>query len=107
MDTDEFRKLGHEVVDWLADYLSTLDEKPVAPAVSPQSVRALFEEPLPQQGMPAEEILKELQAKLLPNCVHVSHPGYFGLITPTPTPVGILGDFITSALNQNAGSYVI
>ena len=107
MDTNEFRKFGHQVVDWLSDYLSTLDEKSVAPSASPQSVRALFDEPLPQHGMAADNILKELEAKLLPNCVHVSHPGYFGLITPTPTPVGILGDFITSALNQNVGSYVI
>ncbi len=107
MDTNEFRKFGHDVVDWLADYLSSLDETPIAPSAPPQSVRALFDEPIPERGMRADDILKELQAKLLPNCVHVSHPGYFGLITPTPTPVGILGDFITSALNQNAGSYVI
>ncbi|HEV8376047.1 MAG TPA: aminotransferase class I/II-fold pyridoxal phosphate-dependent enzyme, partial [Candidatus Polarisedimenticolia bacterium] len=49
----------------------------------------------------------ELNEKILPYCAQVNHPGYFGLITPTPTPVGILGDFIASALNQNVGAYSI
>src|SRR5438105_1375129 len=107
MDAKEFRNVGHQVVDLLADYLASIDQKPITPHVEPGTVRGLFDEPLPQRGIAAEEILKEIRDKLLPNCVHVSHPGYFGLITPTPTPVGILGDFIASAINQNPGSYVI
>jgi glutamate/tyrosine decarboxylase-like PLP-dependent enzyme len=48
-----------------------------------------------------------LSEKLLPNCTHVNHPGYFGLITPSPSPMGILGDFLASALNQNLGTYTV
>ncbi len=107
MDATEFRNVGHQVVDLLADYLASVDQKQITPNVNPETVRALFDEPLPQRGSMAEDILKELEEKLLPNCVHVSHPGYFGLITPPPTPAGILGDFIAAALNQNPGSYVI
>ena len=107
MDATEFRNAGHLVVDLLADYLASVDQKRITPDIDPEKVRALFDEPMPQHGIAAEDILKELQQKLLPNCVHVSHPGYFGLITPTPTPAGILGDFIAAALNQNPGSYVI
>lgn len=107
MDENEFRNVGHQVVDLLADYLASVDRKPIAPRTDPGNLKALFEEELPKQGTAAEHVLKELQEKLLPNCVHVNHPGYFGLITPTPTPVGILADFIVSALNQNIGTYVI
>ncbi|MCI0532445.1 MAG: pyridoxal-dependent decarboxylase, partial [candidate division Zixibacteria bacterium] len=45
--------------------------------------------------------------KLVPNCCHVSHPGYFGFITPTPLPVGILADTLCSTLNQNVGTYSV
>jgi len=45
--------------------------------------------------------------KLLPYCTHVGHPVYTGLITPSPYPVGVIGDFICSALNQNLGVYSI
>src|SRR2546427_1885330 len=107
MDAKEFRNVGHQVVDLLADYMASIDQKPITSQVEPGILRRLFDEPLPQRGMAAEDILKEVRDKLLPNCVHVSHPGYFGLITPTPAPVGILGDFIASAINQNPGSYVI
>ena len=70
-------------------------------------MHALFDEPLPQEGLPIDAVLGELRSRLLPYCTHVNHPGYFGLITPTPAPAGILGDFIASALNQNLGDYTI
>jgi glutamate/tyrosine decarboxylase-like PLP-dependent enzyme len=107
MDETEFRNCGHRIVDLLADYLASVDRKPLAPSSEPANVRSLFDEPLPRVGVDTDAILKELEDKLLPNCVHVNHPGYFGLMTPTPMPVGILADFITSALNQNIGTYVI
>jgi aromatic-L-amino-acid decarboxylase len=107
MDENEFRTMGHRVVDLLADYLASIEDRLLSPRTEPATLQALFNEALPQQGTAPQAILSELEQKLLPNCVHVSHPGYFGLITPTPTPVGILADFIASALNQNIGSYVI
>ena len=107
MDENEFRTMGHRVVDLLADYLASIEDRLLSPRTEPATLQALFNEALPQQGSAPQAILSELEQKLLPNCVHVSHPGYFGLITPTPTPVGILADFIASALNQNIGSYVI
>jgi hypothetical protein len=52
-------------------------------------------------------VLHEIQEKLLPYCTQVGHPGYMGLITPSPNPVGVVADFICSALNQNIGAYSI
>jgi glutamate/tyrosine decarboxylase-like PLP-dependent enzyme len=54
-----------------------------------------------------EKVLQELEEKVLSNCTNVGHPGYMGLITPSPNPVGIIADFICSALNQNIGAYTI
>jgi aromatic-L-amino-acid decarboxylase len=107
MDDLEFRPLAHRVVDLLADYLESLEHHPVTPQDPPERIRALFDEPLPRRGSDGAAVLEELQEKLFPYCVHVNHPGYFGLITPTPTPLGILGDFIASTINQNVGSSTI
>jgi aromatic-L-amino-acid decarboxylase len=107
MDPREFRQAAHEVVDLLAEYLERIEERPVFPDVEPRTLNQLFAEPLPQQPEPMDAILQELQKKLLPYCTHVGHPGYMGLITPSPNPVGVLGDFIASALNQNLGAYTI
>ena len=107
MDAKEFRSSGHRVVDLLADYLDHIEEKRVFPAVDPRTVNQLFAEALPQNPSSADSVLDELENKLLPYCTHVGHPGYMGLITPTPNPVGVIADFVCSALNQNVGAYSI
>ncbi len=107
MDPKEFRELGHEVVDLLADYLDHIEEKRVFPDVDACTVNRLFTEPLPQDPSSPSRVLDELKDKLLPYCTNVGHPGYMGLITPSPNPVGIVADFICSAINQNVGAYSI
>jgi glutamate/tyrosine decarboxylase-like PLP-dependent enzyme len=107
MDAKEFQTFGHQVVDLLSEYLESIEDKPVFPDADPKFINGLFEEPLPDNPEPFEEVLQELREKLHPYCTHVCHPGYMGLITPSPNPVGVIGDFICSALNQNLGVYSI
>ncbi len=104
---NEFRAHGHRVVDILADYFASLDARPLFPTVTPAELERLFDEPLPREASPPEDVIAEVESKLLPYCTHVGHPGYFGLITPSPLPVGALGDLIASAVNQNLGAYTI
>jgi aromatic-L-amino-acid decarboxylase len=107
MDPREFREFGHRVVDLLSDYFEHIEENRVFPDVEPTFLTSLFDEPLPERSIPAEQVLHEIQEKLLPYCTQVGHPGYMGLITPSPNPVGVVADFICSALNQNIGAYSI
>ncbi|MGC2108205.1 MAG: aminotransferase class I/II-fold pyridoxal phosphate-dependent enzyme, partial [Candidatus Korobacteraceae bacterium] len=95
------------VVELLADYLDHIEDKRVFPDAEPRTVNHLFTEPLPEEPASSESVLSEVEAKLLPYCTNVGHPGYMGLITPSPNPVGIIADFICSALNQNVGAYSI
>lgn len=105
MHTPEFRAAGHRIVDLLADYLEQVEDAPLFPNISPKELATLFDEPLPETPSTLASIMDELESQVLPNCTQINHPGYFGLITPTPTPVGVLGDLIASALNQNVGVY--
>jgi aromatic-L-amino-acid decarboxylase len=107
MDQKEFRDVGHRVVDLLAEYLEGIGDKRVFPDVEPRTANQLFTEGLPEGPTSLDRVLQEVEEKLLPYCTNVGHPGYMGLITPSPNPVGILGDFICSALNQNIGAYSI
>ncbi len=107
MDPKEFRQVGHQVVDLLAEYFDHIEEKRVFPDVEPRHLNDLFAEPLPQQPSTPQAVIAELEEKLLPYCTHVGHPGYMGLITPSPNPVGVIADFICSAINQNVGAYSI
>jgi glutamate/tyrosine decarboxylase-like PLP-dependent enzyme len=107
MDASEFRSMGHELVDWIAGYLDGVESLPLFPDVKPEALDALFAERPPRGPLPPERVMAEVREKLIPYCAHVNHPGYLGLITPTPTPVGILGDLLASALNQNLATYSI
>ncbi len=107
VNLDEFRKTGHQLIEWIAEYLQHIEEEPLFPQVEPKELEELFAEPLPQEPTSSEQIINELNLKLMPHCCQVNHPGYFGLITPTPLPVGILADLLCSALNQNVGTYSV
>jgi aromatic-L-amino-acid/L-tryptophan decarboxylase len=107
MDPNEFRQTGHRVVDLLAEYLEHIETRRVFPDVEPRTLAQLFAEPLPQDPHPVAGVVSEVEEKLFPYCTNVGHPGYMGLITPSPNPVGIIADFICSALNQNIGAYTI
>lgn len=107
MNYDEFRQTGHYLVDYIADYLSRVADKPLFPAVEPSFLYDLFDEGIPETGKPLQAVQQELEEKMMPYLAHVNHPGYMGLITPSPNPAGILADFLASAINQNLGAYSI
>lgn len=107
MDYNEFRKAGHYLIDYIADYLQNVNDKPLFIDAAPSFLNQLFEEPIPTDPKSLASIQKILEEKLIPYCTHVNHPGYMGLITPSPNPAGILGDLLATALNQNLGAYSI
>jgi len=107
MNYDEFRTAGHNLVDYVADYLQNVSSKPLFNPVEPALIYDLFDEKIPDDPKSLADIQKLLDKKLMPYCTHVNHPGYMGLITPSPNPAGILSEFFAAALNQNLGAYSI
>ena len=107
MDYTEFKTAGHVLVDYITDYLKSVERLQLFNPVEPEYLYDLFDEKIPDQPKSLNEIHQTLLDKLIPYCTHVNHPGYMGLITPTPNPAGILAEFLTSALNQNIGAYSI
>lgn len=107
MNYDEFRSAGHNLVDFIANYLQNISNRPLFNPVEPSVLYDLFDEKIPDDPKSLPDIQRLLEKKLLPYCTHVNHPGYMGLITPSPNPAGILSEFLVAALNQNLGAYSI
>ena len=107
MNYNEFRDAGHYLIDYIANHLQHVQDKPLFPNVEPALLYELFDERVPNEPKSLSTIQKLLEEKLMPYCTHVNHAGYLGLITPTPNPAGILGDLLAAALNQNLGVYSI
>ena len=107
MQYNEFREAGHYLIDYIAGYLEHAKEKPLFANAEPSFLYELFNEPVPENAHALKDIQQTLENKLIPYCTDLSHPGYMGLITPSPNPAGILGDLLAAALNQNLGVYTI
>jgi aromatic-L-amino-acid/L-tryptophan decarboxylase len=107
MNYDEFKTAGHNLVDYIADYLQNVPKKPLFNPIEPSYLYDMFDEKIPDSPQSLPEIQKLIEEKVIPYCTHVNHPGYMGLITPSPNPAGILAELLASALNQNIGAYSI
>lgn len=107
MEYNEFREAGHYLIDFITDYLENVNKNPLFADAAPSFLNELFDEQIPNDPKSLKLIQKILEEKLIPYCTHVNHPGYMGLITPSPNPAGILGDLLAAALNQNLGAYSI
>lgn len=106
MDGDEFRRLGYQVVDDVADFLDSLSQRPVSPGAEPPEIRALLgDPPLPEQGAPASALLAETVQLLAENSVFNGHPRFMGYITSSAAPVGALAELIAAAINANVGGW--
>src|ERR1043166_5725832 len=73
----EHERLGRMVTEIVADYARSLDAAPVSPAAPPAKLEALFDEPLPQEGVSAEEIFEKLRRDVLPHLMDIPNPRVF------------------------------
>jgi len=109
MDAATFKALGHALVDQIADLLAAVPGGPVTRDFTPPTIREALDlsSPLPEQGADAADLLARLPGPLFAHSLFNAHPRFFGYITAPPAPIGILGDFLASALNPNVGSWIL
>jgi aromatic-L-amino-acid decarboxylase len=102
MHPDEFRRYGHEVVDWIAEFLAHPERHRVLPDVRPgQTADALPVSP-PEHGEPMEAILRDFEQTIVPGLTQWNHPGFLAYFANTSSGPGILGEMLAAAVNNNA-----
>jgi aromatic-L-amino-acid decarboxylase len=109
MDAETFKVLGHALVDQLADLMASVPARPVAPGHAPSAIRDALDlaAALPEHGTEPSALLSETARRLFDHSLFNAHPRFFGYITAPPAPIGVLGDFMASALNANVGSWTL
>jgi aromatic-L-amino-acid decarboxylase len=101
MSSEEFRRAGHEVVDWIADYLAGVGEYPVLAQVQPGQLADALPAHAPECGEPMEQILEDFRTQIVPGITHWNHPRFFAYFGITGSGPGILGEMLSAALNVN------
>lgn len=101
MSPDEFRRAGHEVVDWIADYLANIREYPVLPFKKPGDLVDALPKSAPDCGEPIGRILADFRERIVPDVTHWNHPRFHAYFSVSASAPGILGEMLTAALNIN------
>ena len=105
---DEFRRVGHELIDRIARHLETLSERPITAGDAPGDVRELIGQgALPDGGSDPGVLLDRTAQLLFDHSLFNLHPRFWGYITGSPAPLGMLGDLLASGVNPNVGAFVL
>ncbi len=98
MTPEEFRKAGHELIDWIADYRGDIEKRPVRAQVEPGDVRQRFSPDPPEMPVSPMQLLRELDQNIIPGVTQVQHPMHFGWFPSNASLASVLGDIASSGL---------
>jgi aromatic-L-amino-acid/L-tryptophan decarboxylase len=109
MAPEEFRRLGHDLVDRIAAFMSRMPTGRVKPDETGAFVRAELraDHKLPESGEDAGVLLERAANLLFDHSLFNGHPKFFGYITSSPAPIGVLGDLLAGAVNPNCGAWTL
>jgi len=102
MSSEDFRRYGHQVVEWIADYLSHPERYPVLSQNQPDQVKNALPAKAPEHGEAMEALLADLDRVIVPGITHWNHPGFLAYFATTGSAPGILGEMLSAAFNVNA-----
>lgn len=98
MTPEEFRRLGHQLIDRIADYRSNVANLPVMAQVEPGQLKAALPKEPPQQAESFESVFEDVDQLIMPGLSHWQHPSFFGYFPSNGTLSSVLGDYLSTGL---------
>jgi glutamate/tyrosine decarboxylase-like PLP-dependent enzyme len=105
---DEFRSIGHSLVDSIADFLQRLPQAPTSTSLMPDSLRSVLgQRAMPENGTAIAPVIEEFSKKFFEHSTHNGSPRFFGYITSSAAPIGALAEMLAAAVNPNCGAWAL
>ena len=98
MNNDDFRRHAHEMVDWMADYLDTVHERPVRAQVEPGEIAAQLPVIPPESGEAMDDIMADFEKIVVPGITHWQHPRFFAYFPSNVSPPSVLAEMLASTM---------
>ena len=98
MNTSNFRKHAHELVDWMADFLENIESFPVKSPVTPGEIIAQLPENPPDAPQPFSQIMADFQHIIVPGMTHWQHPNFHAYFPANSSPPSVLAEMLTATL---------
>ncbi|RFF28041.1 MULTISPECIES: pyridoxal-dependent decarboxylase [unclassified Wenzhouxiangella] len=105
MDSNEFRRHAHALVDWMADYIDTIEEHPVKARVAPGEIAEQLPTKGPQAGEDMAAILADFRELVLPGMTHWQHPMFMGYFPANSSYPSVLAEMLTATLGAQCMSW--
>lgn len=102
MPAEEFRKHGHDLVDWIANYFEHIGEYPVLSQVEPNWLTESLPSEPPEKGEDFAAVLSDVDKLILPAVTHWNHPNFHGLFSTSTSSVGVFGEMLAAAFDMKA-----
>ncbi|MCY7377309.1 MAG: aminotransferase class I/II-fold pyridoxal phosphate-dependent enzyme [Pyrinomonadaceae bacterium] len=102
MSAADFRRVGHQIIDWIADYSENVENLPVLSQVEPNWLKNNLPKHAPENGEDFAEILKDVDKLILPAITNWNHPNFHGLFSTSTSAAGIFGELLAAAFDQKA-----
>jgi aromatic-L-amino-acid decarboxylase len=102
MPSEDFRRYGYEIVDWIANYFEHLDEYPVLSQIEPDWLKSNLPESAPEKGENFGDVLKDVDRLIFPAVTHWNHPNFHGLFSTSTSSVGVFGEMLSAAFDMKA-----
>ena len=100
MPADEFRAVGYELVDWIADYFDRLEEFPVLSQIEPGWLKENLPDSPPENGEDFDNVLADIDRLILPAVTHWNHPNFHGLFSTSTSSVGVFAEMLAAAFDM-------
>ncbi len=105
---EEFRKIGYRLIDDISDFINSIDKKPVTKSESPRQIQNILGiSSLPENGIPAAELISKTTDLLFNHSLFNGHPKFLGYITSSAAPIGALADLLAASVNPNVGAHIL
>lgn len=108
INKEEFRKIGHKLIDDISNFISNIDKMPVTVNEGPSQLQNILgNTSLPENGKSASELISRATDLLLHHSLFNGHPKFLGYITSSASPISALADLLAAAVNPNVGAHIL
>jgi len=101
MPSEEFKKYGYKLIDWVSDYLDNIELNPVLAQVKPGDIKSQLPKEAPARNESFDEMINDLNKIIMPGVTHWNHPNFMAYFNSTSSGPGILGELLAAAINAN------
>lgn len=98
MSSEEFRRHGHALIDWIADYQHRVEDLPVMAQVEPGDIARMLPDAAPEEAEPFEALIEDLDRVVMPGVTHWQSPNWFAYFPANASPPSILAEMVSAGL---------